>query len=312
MNVDDIHSIAVVGAGLMGHGIAQEFALAGYAVHLHDLSDEKLRQAAAAMQANLQLLADIGLVTQAQRESVAHNVYPCTVLKDVVGDADVVIEAVFEQLELKLEVFRQLDQLCPDRTILASNSSTLLPSKLAAATRRPEQVLIAHYFNPPYLLPLVELVRHPATSDATVATMYELLTRVGKKPAIVQKEVPGFIGNRLQMALLREALSLVEQGFASAQDVDIVVKNGFGRRYAAAGPFEVWELAGWDFILAVSGYLTPTLESSPENSVVLREKVTRGELGVKTGTGFYDWTPESIEALKKRIGQALATIAKLP
>jgi 3-hydroxybutyryl-CoA dehydrogenase len=311
MNVDDIRSIAVVGAGLMGHGIAQEFALAGYAVHLHDLSDEKLQQATATMQANLQFLTDLGLVTHTQREAVVHNIHPSTVLKEVVGDADVVIEAVFEQLELKLEVFQQLDQLCPERTILASNSSTLLPSKLAAATRRPEQVLIAHYFNPPYLLPLVELVRHPATSDATVTTMYDLLTHVGKRPAIVQKEVPGFIGNRLQGALFREALSLVEQGIASAQDVDTVVKNGFGRRYAAAGPFEIWELAGWDFILAASHYLTPTLESSTEISVVLKEKVAHGELGVKTGKGFYEWTPESVEALKKRIGQALATIAQL-
>jgi 3-hydroxybutyryl-CoA dehydrogenase len=173
-------------------------------------------------------------------------------------------------------------------------------------------VLIAHYFNPPYLLPLVELVRHPATSDATVATMHDLLTKVGKKPAIVQKEVVGFIGNRLQAALFREAISLVERGIASAQDVDTVVKNGFGRRYAAAGPFEVWELAGWDFILAASRYLTPTLESSSEISALLQEKVARGELGTKTGQGFYEWTPESVEALKKRIGQALATIAQLP
>lgn len=214
MNVDDIRSIAVVGAGLMGHGIAQEFALAGYDVYLYDLNDERLRQATAAIRANLQALADIGSATDAQRDSVLHSIHPSTVLDDAVGDADVVVEAVFEQLEVKLDVFRRLDQLCPQRTILASNSSTLLPSKLAAVTRRPDRVLIAHYFNPPYLLPLVELVRHPGTSDATVALMYALLTKVGKKPAIVQKETPGFIGNRLQAALLREALSLVEQGIA--------------------------------------------------------------------------------------------------
>ncbi len=306
MNVGDIRSVAVVGAGLMGHGIAQEFALAGYNVHL---SDEKLQQAAITMQANLQLLTDLGVVTQTQREGVLRNIQSSTALDDVVGDADVVIEAVFEQLELKLEVFQQLDRLCPERTILASNSSTLLPSKLAAATRRPEQVLIAHYYNPPYLLPLVELVRHPATSDATVTTMFDLLTNVGKKPAIVQKEVPGFIGNRLQGALFREALSLVEQGIASAEDVDTVVKNSIGRRYAVAGPFEIWELAGWDFILAALQYLTPTLESSTQISALLQAKVAHGELGVKTGKGFYEWTPESVDALKRRIGQALATIS---
>ncbi len=312
MNVADIRRIAVVGAGLMGHGIAQEFALAGYAVHLHDLSTEKLQQAISAMQANLQRLTDLGLVTPAQRAAVGQNIHPSTRLAEVVADADVVIEAVFEQLELKQAVFQELDQLSPARTILASNTSTLLPSKLAAVTHRPDRVLIAHYFNPPYLVPLVELVRHPTTAEATVATMYELLTRLGKKPAIVQKEVPGFIANRLQMALLREALALVEQGVASAADVDTVVTSGFGRRYAAAGPFAVWELAGWDFILAASRNVTPTLASAPDMSPVLTAKVASGELGAKTGKGFYDWTPESVEALKRRIGQALATIAKLP
>jgi 3-hydroxybutyryl-CoA dehydrogenase len=119
----------------------------------------------------------------------------------------------------------------------------------------------------------------------------------------VQKEVIGFIGNRLQAALFREAISLVERGIASAQDVDTVVTNGFGRRYAAAGPFEIWELAGWDFILAASQYLTPTLESSTEISALLQAKVARGELGVKSGEGFYEWTPESVAELKKRIGR---------
>jgi len=282
LNVDDIRNIAIVGAGLMGHGIAQEFALAGYPVHLHDLTDEKLEQATATIQANLRLLTDLGLVTDTQRDSVLQNIHPSTALNDAVSDADVVIEAVFERLELKLEVFRQLDEICPERTILASNSSTLLPSKLAAATRRPDKVLIAHYFNPPFLLPVVELVRHPATSNSTVTTMHELLSHVGKKPAIVQKEVTGFIGNRLQGALFREALSLVEHGFATVEDVDIVVKNGFGRRYAAAGPFEVWELAGWDFIQDALEYLTPTLDSSTEISPLLKAKVECGELGVKT------------------------------
>ena len=187
----------------------------------------------------------------------------------------------------------------------------MLPSKLASVTRRPDKVLVAHYFNPPYLLPLVEVVRHKETSDETVTTIYDLLTKVGKNPAIVQKEVPGFIGNRLQAALLREALSIVERGIASPQDVDTVVKNGFGRRYAAAGPFEIFEIVGWDLVLAAAQYLIPDTEPSTEISPLLREKVERGELGVKTGKGFYEWTQESAEALKQRIGQVLVKIAQL-
>jgi 3-hydroxybutyryl-CoA dehydrogenase len=311
MNVDDIRRVGVVGAGLMGHGIALEFALAGYDVGIYDLSDEKLQQATKNIEANLQMLTEIGLATQAQHEAVLSHIYPSTDFSDAVGSADIVIEAVFENLELKQELFRRLDQQCLERTILASNTSTLLPSKLAAVTRRPDRVLVAHYFNPPFLLPLVELVRHPATSDETVMTLHGLLSNIGKMPVIVQREVPGFIGNRLQAALIREALSIVEHGIASAQDVDIVVKNGFGRRYAAAGPFEIFELAGWDLVLALTPYLVPDLESSTESSALLKEKVERGELGVKTGKGFYEWTPESIDALKRRIGQALAMIAQL-
>ncbi len=311
MKVDDISKLAVVGAGLMGHGIAQEFALAGYQVRIHDVTEEKLRQATKNIQASLQMLVEIGMVTQSQAKSVLPHIYPSTELKDVVSDADVVIEAVFENLELKQEIFQKLDRLCPKHTILASNTSSLMPSSLAAATQRPDKVLVTHYFNPPYLLPLVEIVRHRETSDETVTTIFDLLTRVGKSPAVVQKEVLGFIGNRLQAALLREALSIVEQGIATPGDIDTVVKAGFGRRYAAAGPFEVFEIAGWDLVFKVSQYLLPNLQSSTEISPILKQKVETNELGVKTGKGFYDWTPESAEALKQRIGRVLVKIAQL-
>jgi 3-hydroxybutyryl-CoA dehydrogenase len=310
VNVDDISRIGVVGAGLMGHGIAQEFALAGYDVRLHDLSEEKLQQATASIHANLHMLTEFGLVTHEQAEPVFHRIHGSTILPDVVADTDIVIEAIFEDLVLKRETFHALDQACPARTILASNTSTLLPSQLAAATQRPDKVLVAHYFNPPYLLPLVEVVRGPETSDATVTIVSELLTRVGKRPALVQKEAPGFIGNRLQTALLREALSIVQQGIARPEDVDIVIKNGFGRRLAAAGVFEIYELAGWDLILAVMANLLSEIASSSAISPLLSQKVERGELGIKTGKGFYAWTPESAEALKQRVAHALLKIAQ--
>jgi 3-hydroxybutyryl-CoA dehydrogenase len=233
------------------------------------------------------------------------------VLKDVVADADVVVECVFENLELKRQVFQELDNLCPERTILASNTSTLLPSKLASATRRPDKVLVTHYYNPPYLLPLVEMVRGEKTSEETITTMHALLTKVGKSPAIVEKEVPGFIGNRLQAVLVQEALSIVQQGIASPHDVDAVIKNGFGRRLAVAGVFEIFDLAGWDLVLAALQYLGPDAERSMDIRSFLEEKVERGELGVKTGKGFYEWTPDSIEALRQRIARGLITVAQL-
>ena len=310
MKANEIKRVSVVGAGLMGHGIAQEFAIAGLEVRIHDLSDEILQGAAKDIGANLRMLAEIGLVTQDQARSAPDRIQFSANLEDIVDSSDFVIEAISENLALKQDVFRSLDELCPERTILASNTSSLLPSKLASATRRPDKVLVTHYFNPPHLLPLVEVVRGDKTSDETVNTVYDLLTRVGKSPVIIQKEVPGFVGNRLQAALFREAISLVAKGVASPQDVDMVIKSGFGRRLAAAGVFEVWELAGWDLILTIAENLQPELESSPTVSPLLRERVERGELGTKTGKGFYEWTPDSAESLRERIAQVLTTLAQ--
>lgn len=259
---------------------------------------------------NLQMLIKAGLMTQDRMELGLKQIHPGTQLKDIVTDVDLVIESVFENLEIKQTVFQELDKFCPEHTIFASNTSTLMPSQLASATQRPDRVLVTHYFNPPYLLPLVEVVRNSETSDNTITTIIDLLTKIGKRPALIQKEAPGFIGNRLQGALIREALSIVKQGIASPQDVDIVVKNGFGRRLANAGVFEIFEIAGWDLILAIWPYLIPYIENSIETPSLLQEKVDTGELGLKTEKGFYDWTPESSEALKKRLSDALIKIAQ--
>jgi 3-hydroxybutyryl-CoA dehydrogenase len=310
MKYDQITKIAVVGAGLMGHGIALEFALHGYDVKLNDVSEETLRLAIENVRANLALLESVGVVPRGRVDAVISKIATHTELRETVKNADIVIEAVFESLDLKREVFRDLDHFCPAQTILASNSSTLMPGNLAEVTERPDKVLVTHYFNPPFLLPLVEVVRHQNTSDETVSTVVQLLERVGKRPVVLQKEVPGFIGNRLQMALFREALYLVEQGVASPEDVDTVVKTGFGRRYAAAGPFEIWGLAGWDLIEAVAKNLLPDLASSSEVSNLLAERVSCGELGAKSAQGFYHWTPESIAALKNLIGRGLIAISQ--
>jgi 3-hydroxybutyryl-CoA dehydrogenase len=172
-------------------------------------------------------------------------------------------------------------------------------------------VLVAHYFNPPHLLPLVELVRGPATSDATVETMGALYRGIGKRPAVVQREALGFVGNRLQNALLREALAIVDAGIATPEDVDAIVKNGFGRRLAVAGPFEIADAGGVDVWLTVAGLLFPDLATSAAPPAFAREIAARGDFGLKTGRGFYDWTPEQAAALRERIGQGLAAIARL-
>ena len=310
MQVDDIKRIAVVGAGLMGHGIAQEFAVAGYEVRLTDQSSEVLAKAVGRISGNLEMMTGLGMIAQDAIEPALGRITTHEALGDTVANADLVIEAVFEDLALKQRLFRDLDVICCPWTILASNTSTFLPSMLAAATRRPDKVVVAHYFNPPHLLPLVEVVRGEATSDETVMVVYDLMAKIGKKPALVQKEALGFIGNRIQAAILREALAIVDQGIATPEDVDIVVRNGFGRRLAVAGPFEVSEAAGLDVVARVMAQLFPAIDNSTEVSPFLAERVAQGDYGLKTGKGFFEWTPESAEALRQRIGRALIEIAR--
>jgi 3-hydroxybutyryl-CoA dehydrogenase len=311
MRASDIKRIAVVGAGLMGHGIALEFAACGYDVRLHDRDGAQLERARAGITDGLRQLGEIDRAPAAGLAAAPDRIVMDTDLKSAVVDTDLVIEAVTEDLDVKRALFRDLDRWAAPHAILASNTSTFLPSDLAAATQRPDRVLVTHYFHPPYLLPLVELVRGELTTDDTVETMRDLYRHLGKAPAVVQKEVPGFVGNRLHMALYREALAIVAAGIASPQDVDTIVKTGFGRKLGIAGPFELSDASGLDVFLAVTERLFPQIDASSEVSPLLRDRVARGELGVKSGSGFYHWTPEATVALKQRLGQGLAAIARL-
>ncbi len=308
---NDIRRIAVIGAGLMGHGIALEFAAFGYDVALHDRDAGQLARAQADIPIGLDRLRDLGRIDARTAAAASERIALGTDLVAAVAEADLIVEAASEDLDLKRTLFRRIDVAAPSRAILASNTSTFMPSQLAAATNRPDRVLVAHYFNPPHLLPLVELARGPATSDATIDTMRAFYRGIGKQPAVVQREALGFVGNRLQNALLREALAIVEAGIASPEDVDRIVKNGFGRRLAVAGPFEIADAGGVDVWLTVAGMLFPDLSTAAAPPAFAAEIVARGDHGLKTGRGFYDWTPESAAALRDRIGQGLAAIARL-
>lgn len=289
----------------MGHGIAQEFACAGYQVQLHEIIEEKLNNARVQIDKNLTLLAENGVIKKRSIPETLRRIQTTTELAAAAENADFVVEAVSENLPLKQQIFEKLDALCPPHTILASNTTALMPSQIGANTKRTDKILNTHYFNPPYLIPLVELIRSPHTSDETVSTTFELLTAIGKTPAIIEKEALGFVGPRLQAALIREAFSIVEQGIASAETVDLVVRNSFGRRLSVAGPFEVFELAGWDLVLAAFEKLYKDLNSSSEINPLLREMVESGKLGVKSGEGFYQWSEERQQALRDRMSQAL-------
>jgi len=309
--LSEIHNIAVIGAGLMGHGIALDCARFGYSVSLHDANAQSLSRALDNIKQGLEILVEEGVLAEAQAEDVLPRIRSCTELEVAVSDADFVIEAVSEDLAVKQDLFRTLDALCPPRTILASSTSTFMPTVLASVTERRDRVIVAHYFNPPYLLPLVEVVCGSETSQQTMDDTNDLLVSMKKQVVRLRKEVPGFIGNRLQMALLREAMSLLEDGVATALDVDTVIRCGFGRRLAAAGIFEVFDFGNWSLIFEIARTLLPEISSETEPPGLLQHKIELGELGVSSGKGFYDWSAASALVRKRQIARALAVIANI-
>lgn len=304
--------IAVVGAGLMGHGIALEFAAHGHEVAINDISEDLLGSALQRCETGLKLLAKTGRIAEETVPEALGRLTASADLRSTVENADIVIEATSENLELKQRIFSELDVYCKPDAVLLSNTSTFLPSAIGKNTGRGKNVAVAHYFNPPHLLPVVEVVRGPETSDETIAIVVELFKSIGKKPAVVQREIQGFIGNRLQSAVFREALHIVSAGVATAPEIDEVVRSSFGRRLSVAGTFELRDIVGLDLALDISRQVLPSLDNSKTIPEVLAEKVRSGDLGTKTGKGFYEWTPESAEALRLRIANALADMASWP
>ena len=286
--------ITIVGSGMMGHGIGQEFAAAGHKVTFLGRQETKIKQDIKKIERNLQEMIQWDLISSDTCNAAMKNIHLTTSLEEAARDADLVIEAVVEDLDIKKQLFSQLDKACPAHTILASNTSTIVPSLLETATKRPDRVAVVHYFNPPYLMPLVEIVRGQKTSDKTVDFLYNLLKSLGKDPIICQKEAPGFIVNRLQMVLWREAFNIVQKGLATPQDVDTAVKKSFGRRLGIAGPFEIYEHNdGYDLTLQCEEYMLDDMDTATKESYpLLLEMVKKGHLGAKSGQGFYKWTPE--------------------
>ncbi|PNU20203.1 3-hydroxybutyryl-CoA dehydrogenase [Geothermobacter hydrogeniphilus] len=280
---------AVIGAGIMGRGIALVYALHGWSVALHDTSEEALEQAKSLIGTDLMLLADEGLISAAECQATLDNITPTTSLKEAVGDAGFITEAVPEQLALKWQIFSRIEAHAPATAIIASNTSTLPLSELSRQLAKPERMLITHFFNPAHLVPLVEIVRAENTPDETLTTLLNVLRQAGKIPVVLKKEVPGFIANRLQAAILREALHLVESGVASEQDIDQAVTAGPGFRWSVIGPLETADFGGLDTWQSVMKNLAPELDCTPTTPAVLKEMNRRGQLGVKTGQGFYSY-----------------------
>ncbi len=294
--------IAVLGAGLMGHGIAQIFLAAGHPVALHDPDPDTLASAPERIRSIFELLeldaAGLdGLELTGEPEGAA-------------GDADLVIEAAPEKLELKRRIFADLVSMTGDRTILASNTSGLPIGEIARELDDAGRVIGTHFWNPPHLVPLVEVIQGDRTDPAIVEPTIELLRSVGKTAVHVKKDVPGFIGNRLQHALKREAIALVENGICDAETADLVVKEGFGMRLAVMGPLENSDLVGLDLTLDIHRTLLADLDRSAGPQKLLTDKVAAGELGMDAGKGFREWTPEEAVEARRRFNEHLVRQAR--
>ena len=255
-----IDNVAIIGAGIMGHGIAQEYATAGLKVTVYDSIPSSLEQAKERIRSNLTPMVRRRAITAQQAQSTMGRIHLARSLAEAAQDADFVVEAVSEDLSTKQEVFRRLDDVCPAHAVLATNTSGLSITAVGSATKRPDRVVGTHYFNPSYLIPLVEVVPGKDTSRPTLEQTSELLRSIGKVPVLVKKDVPGFVWNRLQFALLREACWLVANGVASVEDVDLVVRKGLGRRLSLMGPFETADFGGLDTFAAISEYLWKDLD----------------------------------------------------
>jgi len=299
MLLEDIHNIAVLGTGTMAPGIALLCAQSGYSVSVWGRTETSLDRGFNRLKSNLQTLRENRLVADGDVEDILSRVKGTTSLEEAAHQAEFVIESIAEDLSLKKAIFADLDRICRGNAILATNTSGLGVTAIASVTSRPERVIVTHFWNPPHLVPLVEIAGGDKTSPETVKTAMELMRRIGKTPVLVRKEVPGFIGNRLQFALLREALYIVEQGIASMEDVDTAVKMSFGRRLPVTGPLESADLAGLDVFLAISEYLMKDLCNSGQPSQLLRDAVSHGCLGAKTGKGLYQRSSESTRQIVK-------------
>jgi 3-hydroxybutyryl-CoA dehydrogenase len=285
--------IAVVGAGLMGHGIAQVFALAGHDVTITDTVMASLASVHARIAANLRELGD--------DESAVERVHPSPDLAATVRDADFIVEAVLEDLPLKQELFAAIERTARPDAVLASNTSVIPISKIMRGLKDKSRALGTHWWNPPYLVPLVEVIGTRWTSPAAIDRTIALHAGAGKTPVHVKKDVPGFVGNRLQHALWREAVSLVENGICDAETVDTVIKASFGRRLAVLGPLENADLVGTDLTLAIHKTVLPAIDGRAGPSPYLKALVKSGKLGFKSGEGFRPWPADAQAALRSRV-----------
>lgn len=289
---NSIKNITVFGPGMMGSGIAQVFA-GNEDLKVKIFIREKFEyDCMDKIKSNLQVLKENNVITEEKIKEILDRITLTEDLQEAVKDADFIVECIPENMELKQDLFKRLEPICKETAIFATNTSVMSITEISEKVKDKSRLVGTHFWNPPYLIPLVEVIKSDYTSDEVMDQTMELLKKVGKHPIRVNKDVPGFVANRLQHALWREAISIVEHGIADAATVDEAIKYSFGLRLPVLGPMENSDMVGTDLTLSIHSYILKHLENSTEPSPILKEKVEAGDLGFKTGKGFQEWSSD--------------------
>lgn len=299
MKLEDIKKIGIAGAGTMGSGIAQIFARKGYEVVVTDLKEEILKGSKNLVSIFNSSLIEEGLMEEGEVENIVNNI-EYSLDKKVFSDCDLIIEAIIEKMDIKQDFWKEVEEIAKTDAIFATNTSGLSINGISEKVQNKTRFIGMHFWNPPHIIPLVELIRGKETSDHTVNLLLELVKKIDKEPVVVKKDAPGFIGNRLQFAVFREALNIVESGIADIEDVDKAMKYGPGFRYPIIGPLETADLGGLDTFYYISSYLFRDLSDTKEPQEILKELMDKKELGVKSKKGFYDYFNGRDEEVIKR------------
>lgn len=299
MKLEDIKKIGIAGAGTMGSGIAQIFARKGYEVVVTDLKEEILKGSKNLVSIFNSSLIEEGLMEEGEVENIVNNI-EYSLDKKVFSVCDLIIEAIIEKMDIKQDFWKEVEEIAKTDAIFATNTSGLSINGISEKIQNKTRFIGMHFWNPPHIIPLVELIRGKETSDHTVNLLLELVKKIDKEPVVVKKDAPGFIGNRLQFAVFREALNIVESGIADIEDVDKAMKYGPGFRYPIIGPLETADLGGLDTFYYISSYLFRDLSDIKEPQEILKELMDKKELGVKSKKGFYDYFNGRDEEVIKR------------
>jgi 3-hydroxyacyl-CoA dehydrogenase len=310
MATREVKKVAVVGAGTMGPGMAATFARHGFETTLFDVKPEQLEKARGTVDFVYTILTNGEFMTAGEADAGRGRITYSGDLREAVAGADFVVETVPEKKEIKQQVYQQIEEHVADDVIIATNTSGIPITEIAEVTRVPGRVVGMHWSNPPHLIPVIEVIRGKETTDETAQATVAIVETIGMVPAMVDKDIAGFVENRILYAIMREALHLLDEGVASAEAIDTITKWGIGYKLAVIGPLELLDVAGLDIYTSVASYLNKDLNASPGISSTVTSKVAEGKLGMKTQGGLFEYTPEKIQELQQKRGRKLVATRK--